>query len=108
GGGGDRRSGRMCGDRPAEGVGGGGRMEVIDREDAAREILPEDRDHLDWVVRRARDGGLEPSSVLVCEEVGERTQEAVCIVVGVHAPQELRPAFIREGPREERGLPDAA
>src|SRR5437870_1873779 len=74
--------------------------------DLTREILPEDRDYLDRVVRRARDGGLEPSAVLVGEEVGERTQEAVCIVVGVHAPQELRPAFVREGPREERGLPD--
>src|SRR2546421_2389484 len=100
------RIGRMFDDCPDEGVGGRARMEVIDREDATREILPEDRDHLDRVVRRARDGGLEPSAVLVGEEVGERTQEAVCIVVGVHAPQELRPAFVREGPREERGLPD--
>src|SRR5207245_4288573 len=52
---------RMFDHRTEEGVGGGARMEVVDRKDAAREILSEDRDRLDRVVRGSGGGGLEPS-----------------------------------------------
>src|SRR3989449_3336562 len=107
----DFRIRRMFEDRSEEGVGGGARMEIIDREDTAGQVFPEDGDDLDRVVGGTRDGRLHPPAVLVREEVRERTQQAVRVVVGVYAAKEVRPALLREGPCEERGLadpPDAA
>src|SRR2546427_113992 len=102
----DFRIRRMFEDRSEEGVGGGARMEIIDREDTAGQVFPEDGDDLDRVVGGTRDGRLQPPAILMREEVRERTQEAVRVVVGVHAAKEFRPAFPGEGPGEERGPAD--
>src|SRR2546427_9863953 len=103
----DFRIRRMFEDRPEEGVGGGARMEVVDREDTAGQVFPEDGDDLDRAAGGTRDGRLQPPAILMREEVRQRTQEAVRGVGGRHAAKEFRPAFPGEGPGEERGPADS-
>src|SRR5439155_17474305 len=72
----------------------------------AEQVYPEDGDDLDRVVGGTRDGRLQPPAILMREEIRERTQQAVRVVVGVHAAEEFRTAFFGEGPCEERRLAD--
>src|SRR5437899_7273391 len=53
----DLRIRRMFDDRSEEGVGGGARVEVVDRGDATRETLPEARDDTARLARGAGGGG---------------------------------------------------
>src|SRR3989442_11442514 len=94
----DFRIRRRFEDRSEEGVGGGARMEIIDREDTAGQVFPEDGDDLDRVVGGTRDGRLQPPSILMREEVREPTQQAVRVLVGVRTANEVPAAFLGEGP----------
>src|SRR3989454_3020966 len=60
----DFRIRRMFEDGPEEGVGGGARMEVVDREDTAGQGFSEGGDDLDRVIRGTRDGRLHPPAGL--------------------------------------------
>src|SRR2546426_216589 len=97
----DFRIRRMFEDSSEQGVGGGARVEVVDREDTAGQVFPEDGDYLDRVVGGTRDGRLQSPAILMREEVCERTQQAMRIVVGIHSPKGLPP----RGPGADRPAP---
>ena len=102
----DLRGDGVLHEGPQQPIGRGTRVQVVDRDDASGQVGPQDGDRLDRIVRGPGDHRLQPPTALPREEVGEGTQEAVGIVMGIHASGEGRAALAFEDAGDERRLAD--